>query len=791
MRALLRDQRIRFLLVGGFNTVLGFGLYWLLLVALGDRPFAYLISLAVSWAISITVAFVLYRTFVFIVRGNVLFDYVRFLSVYAVSIVLNAVGLTALVQVLQVDPLAAQAVMIVVTTVLSYVGHRWFSFRRPALSTDAVVEPSAEPAAEPDSAPREPRAERADGAEDTRSVLSGREGGALIALLALVTIAPLAIIVGSLDRGFDWWDEGFVYAMITTGRVAVGEVWGFQHLLNPLWDLTGGSVLVFRVLRVLGYVALGVVLTVMARAVLRARGVELSAAGWVMVGLAAQVGTLAAWSYPPRYLGYNELSSWLTQLIAALLILLLLARPHDRPAARRLALSLWALSGLLVALLVVAKITSGALLALVALAAALVATDAIPRWQRSAAGLLGAGIGVLAMIVSGVPVVSYLDSVIQIGLGLSPQAGTGYSASALLVAYGESIVVTAAILAVPLLLASLVVIVSRGVGRVSASPRSLTVPVERITAVFAGVLLLLLVDLVLFGASPDSWTALGSLSVFLLALAVLCMLVLRDRTAQGQPPSGGPAMAATVPGGPGMPATVPGGPGMSATVGAGALFVLAPLLSAVGTNNPLAGQTLFAVTIWAVGAGVGLMLLAQRSTAVTRAARLLPSALLIGVVAVWGLAVASDAILHPYRTAPLFSQQSRVDDGPLRGISLTPGEAGLFLSLGEAAERLDATEAPTLSIARPGALLAFNASTWTAMWPGPDWAASIALSCSEAEPDGMIVLQSADQVEGVAEHDRLVAGLRACGIDFPAAFEVVDRLPSDDPQLDVTIWRLP
>lgn len=601
-----------------------------------------------------------------------------------------------------------------------------------------------------------------------RGVMSSRAGVTIVVLLALVTVAPMVIIVGSIDRGFDWWDEGFVYAMITSDRLAVGEVWGFQHLLNPLFELTGSSILLFRILRLIGYVSLGVVLTLMARTILRARGVELSGVAWVAVGLVAQVGTLAAWSYPPRYLGYNELSSWLTQLVAAILMLLLLVRPRGGAARPRLAL--WAICGFLIALLVVAKVSSGVLLAIVALVAALVATDVVPRWQRSVAGLLGALIGLLAMVASGVPVVSYLDSVVQIALGRSPRAGTGYSATNLLVAYGESLVVTATILALPVILASVVVLVARGIGREAATLRSVAAPVEGIILVLAGVLVLLLVDIVTFGPTPDSWTGLGALSVFMLVLAVVCLLVLRE-----PPPREVPGSAAQ---------------GMPAMLLASALFVLAPVLSAVGTNNPLAGQTIFAVTMWAVGAGVGLVVLAQRSTAVTLSARLLPVVLLIGVVAVWGLAVASDVTLHPYRTAPLFSQDSRVDDGYVRGISLTPEETALLASLDDAAERLDADDVPTLSIARPGALLAFNASSWTAMWPGPDWAASIALTCSEARPTELIVLQSHDQVDGMPEHDRLVAGLQSCGIDFPADFEVVDRFPSRDPQLDVTIWSL-
>ncbi len=57
-------------------------------------------------------------------------DLARFVSVYAVSITLNAVSLPVLVA-LGVPRLIAQALIVVVITLISYVGHRWFSFRRP------------------------------------------------------------------------------------------------------------------------------------------------------------------------------------------------------------------------------------------------------------------------------------------------------------------------------------------------------------------------------------------------------------------------------------------------------------------------------------------------------------------------------------------------------------------------------------------------------------------------------------------------------------------------------------
>lgn len=137
----LADQRVRFLAVGGVNTVLGYAIYaalaqWVFV----DVPFGYLIALVISYAISISVAFVLYRRFVFVVRGNVLVDFIRFLGVYAVSILANAAALPVLVEVLGLHPLLAQAIVLIVTTLISFVGHKYFSFRRKPVADGEAVD---------------------------------------------------------------------------------------------------------------------------------------------------------------------------------------------------------------------------------------------------------------------------------------------------------------------------------------------------------------------------------------------------------------------------------------------------------------------------------------------------------------------------------------------------------------------------------------------------------------------------------------------------------------------------
>ena len=128
---LLADERVRFLLVGGFNTVLGYALFALLQITIG-HVIGYLGSLYMSYAIGIAIAFVLHRrvTFRKSGTGTIWVDFLRFVGVYVVSLAINSVLLPLLVEVAGITPLIAQAIAVVTTTVVSYFGHKFFSFRR-------------------------------------------------------------------------------------------------------------------------------------------------------------------------------------------------------------------------------------------------------------------------------------------------------------------------------------------------------------------------------------------------------------------------------------------------------------------------------------------------------------------------------------------------------------------------------------------------------------------------------------------------------------------------------------
>jgi putative flippase GtrA len=126
---LVRDHRVAFLLVGAANTAIGFLWFIFFLYTIG-LYWGYMAALIFAHVAAVLCAFVLYRRFVFQVRGNVLRDLARFEAVYLVALGVNALLLPFFVEVGGLHPLLAQAFIVLVTTFISYFGHRYFSFMR-------------------------------------------------------------------------------------------------------------------------------------------------------------------------------------------------------------------------------------------------------------------------------------------------------------------------------------------------------------------------------------------------------------------------------------------------------------------------------------------------------------------------------------------------------------------------------------------------------------------------------------------------------------------------------------
>lgn len=122
-------QKLRFLLVGGFNTVFSYGLFVLMVAGLG---IPYQAAIAVGYVISTNVSIFTMRYYVFRSCGNLRREYAKAFGVYLATMFLNYVFMYLTVDVWSVNEILAQGIYTVIITVFTYLMHKYFSFRQPA-----------------------------------------------------------------------------------------------------------------------------------------------------------------------------------------------------------------------------------------------------------------------------------------------------------------------------------------------------------------------------------------------------------------------------------------------------------------------------------------------------------------------------------------------------------------------------------------------------------------------------------------------------------------------------------
>lgn len=136
----VKDQRLAFLVVGVANTAIGFVWFIGLQLLVGEQV-GYMVVLLLAHVGSVLCAFVLYRHLVFRVRGHVWRDLARFELIYLTALGINVVMLPLLVELGGLPVLWAQTLVVCVTALISFFGHKHFSFRRPSPAPDPGTGP--------------------------------------------------------------------------------------------------------------------------------------------------------------------------------------------------------------------------------------------------------------------------------------------------------------------------------------------------------------------------------------------------------------------------------------------------------------------------------------------------------------------------------------------------------------------------------------------------------------------------------------------------------------------------
>ncbi len=118
------ETKIRFLIVGGLNTIIGLGLFPILFLILDRFHIHYLIVFFISYIGSTTFSFLSNKIFVFKTIGNYLHEYLKFMSFQLAHFFVNLVGLPVLVEFFNIKPIIAQPVFAILVITTSYF---WYS----------------------------------------------------------------------------------------------------------------------------------------------------------------------------------------------------------------------------------------------------------------------------------------------------------------------------------------------------------------------------------------------------------------------------------------------------------------------------------------------------------------------------------------------------------------------------------------------------------------------------------------------------------------------------------------
>lgn len=126
IKKLFSYQPIRFLFVGGLNTLVGYGIY-ALLVYIGVN---YLLANTISTIIGIAHSYLWNRFFTFKSKNKAIKEITKFVSVYIVSYLIGMCTLFIFKDKLNISAYIAGLINLVITTLISYFGHKYYSFKK-------------------------------------------------------------------------------------------------------------------------------------------------------------------------------------------------------------------------------------------------------------------------------------------------------------------------------------------------------------------------------------------------------------------------------------------------------------------------------------------------------------------------------------------------------------------------------------------------------------------------------------------------------------------------------------
>ena len=125
---LLEDQKFRYLISGVWNTLFGYVLSLILYSTLHSRVHIIIISVMAN-VIAITVAFIVYKFFVFKTKGNYLKEYFRMYITYGLSAIIGTLSIWFLVDKFSMEFWLSQILITIFLVIFTYIFNQKYTFK--------------------------------------------------------------------------------------------------------------------------------------------------------------------------------------------------------------------------------------------------------------------------------------------------------------------------------------------------------------------------------------------------------------------------------------------------------------------------------------------------------------------------------------------------------------------------------------------------------------------------------------------------------------------------------------
>ena len=130
-------QKLRFLLVGGFNTVFAYlvlnglnFLFGVIFEGILSKIAVANLALVIQYILTINVSFITMRYYVFQSHGNWKVEWLKAWSVYIFLYLINAPILTFMMIILGWSTWLAQGIYLIFSTIITFLLHKYYSFKR-------------------------------------------------------------------------------------------------------------------------------------------------------------------------------------------------------------------------------------------------------------------------------------------------------------------------------------------------------------------------------------------------------------------------------------------------------------------------------------------------------------------------------------------------------------------------------------------------------------------------------------------------------------------------------------